>query len=94
MNILLLLIIKLYWAIFPKDKRRKCIFRISCSKYVYQVTKKEGLLKGLTALKYRYQNCRNGFHLFKNHVDDGMMMILPGGGLLLEGEISERFIKV
>jgi len=93
MKIMLLLVIKTYWVIFPKDKRRRCIFRTSCSKYVYQVTKEEGLFKGLIALKYRYQNCRSGFHVFENSVDESKMMILPSGQLLMESEISERFIK-
>ncbi|MFD2584926.1 membrane protein insertion efficiency factor YidD [Pedobacter vanadiisoli] len=93
MKIILLSLIRIYWAVFPKNKRYKCIFRLSCSKHVYQVTEQEGLLEGFKALKYRYRNCRNGFHLFKNHVDDSMTMILPEGNLLLENEISERFIK-
>jgi uncharacterized protein len=93
MKIILLLAIKIYWAIFPKDKRRKCIFRLSCSKHVYQVTKQEGLLEGLKALKYRYKNCRNGFHIFINHIDESLTIALPDGSLLVENEISERFIK-
>jgi len=94
MKIILLLVIRIYWVVFPQNKRRKCIFRVSCSKHVYQIASERGLLRGLIALKYRYQNCRTGFHLFENHIDDSKMMILPSGQLLLENEISERFIKV
>jgi putative component of membrane protein insertase Oxa1/YidC/SpoIIIJ protein YidD len=91
MKIILLSIIRIYWAVFPKDKRRKCIFKLSCSKHVYQVTKKEGLLEGFNALKYRYKNCRNGYHIFENHIDGSKMMILPNGQLLQENEIAVRF---
>jgi uncharacterized protein len=93
MKIILLLAIKIYWAIFPKDKRRKCIFRLSCSKHVYQVTKQEGLLKGLSVLKNRYENCRSGYHIFENHIDGSKMMILPDGQLLQENEIAIRFFS-
>jgi putative component of membrane protein insertase Oxa1/YidC/SpoIIIJ protein YidD len=93
MKLLLLLPIKLYWAIWPKSKRRKCIFRTSCSQHVYQVTKKEGLGSGLRALKFRFRNCRSGFHVFANPLDGRRRMILPGGLLLGEEEIAERLLN-
>jgi len=93
MKILLLLVIKLYWGIIPKSKRRRCIFKISCSRFVYQTTEKKGLQKGLIAMKYRFQNCRNGFHIFEDPIDGSKSMVLPNGQLITENEISERFIK-
>jgi len=92
MKILLIAIIKLYWAAFPESKRRKCIFRISCSQYVYQATKNEGLYKGLVALRCRYLNCRTGFHIFENPNDGTKIMILPNGQTFTEDEIAERFV--
>lgn len=93
MKSLLLFTIKVYWAAFPESKRRKCIFRISCSQHVYQSTKKEGFYKGIIALKYRYLNCRSGFQIFNHPIDGSKMIMLPSGQVLTEGEISERFIK-
>lgn len=91
---LLILIIRLYWAIFPENKRRKCIFRISCSQHVYRTTKTEGLYEGLIALRYRFLNCRAGFHIFENPVDGSNMMVLPNLQVLKEDEISERLISI
>jgi putative component of membrane protein insertase Oxa1/YidC/SpoIIIJ protein YidD len=91
MKVFLLLIIKLYWVTFPKTKRRKCIFKISCSKYVYQITKEEGLHKGLITLRYRFQNCRSGFIIFENPTNGRKMIMLPNAQILSENEISERF---
>jgi hypothetical protein len=34
-NFSLLLLIKIYWLLWPKAQRRSCLFRISCSRYVY-----------------------------------------------------------
>lgn len=90
---LLILLIRFYWAIVPESKRRRCIFRTSCSRHVYHTTKTLGFLKGLIALRYRYLNCRSGFHLFEHPTDGRKAMILPNGQLLTEGEISERFIR-
>lgn len=66
MRYLLLLSIHLYWII-PKKNRRQCIFKESCSKYVYRVTKNEGWKKGLLAIQGRRRQCRPGFyHINKN----------------------------
>ncbi|KQB99948.1 membrane protein insertion efficiency factor YidD [Pedobacter sp. Hv1] len=93
MKILLLLIIKLYWLTVPKNKRRKCIFKISCSQHVYHTTKKEGLFKGLSALKYRFRNCRAGYYIFEHPITKSKIMALPNAQIITEAEISERFIK-
>ena len=93
MNTLIILLIQFYWAVVPESKRRKCIFRISCSRHVYHTVKTQGFHKGLLAFRYRYMNCRSGFHIFEHPIDDRKAMILPGGDILTEEEISERFIK-
>lgn len=93
MKLLLILMIQLYWAIIPKGKRRKCIFRTSCSQYVHQTTKSEGFYKGLMALMYRFHNCRSGFHLFEDPINGHKFMILPNAQIITEDEISERFIN-
>lgn len=91
MKRLLLLVIKLYWAMVPARKRRTCIFRTSCSRYVYEVTGKEGLFQGLKALLFRFQNCRAGYHVFEHSADGTKVMLLPGGGMVPENEMAERF---
>ncbi|PIG95775.1 hypothetical protein CS542_10130 [Pedobacter sp. IW39] len=68
------------------------MFRTSCSQHVYQ-TAKGGFHEGLKALRFRFLNCRNGFHIFENPVDGRKSMILQNGQVLTEDEISERFIK-
>ncbi len=91
MKALLLLVIRLYWALVPEDKRRTCIFRISCSRQVYQETKTKGLRRGLAALKYRYQNCRSGYHVFEHPVYGDQRLRLPNGQLLSSHQIAQRF---
>ncbi|MGY0035746.1 membrane protein insertion efficiency factor YidD [Pedobacter sp. NJ-S-72] len=93
MKTLLILLIKFYWAIIPENKRRKCIFRTSCSQYVYQTAKKEGFYKGLMAFRYRFLTCRGGYHIFENPIDGYKIMVLPNGQVITEAEISERLTK-
>jgi hypothetical protein len=88
----LLLLIRAYWAAFPAGKRRRCIFRESCSRCVYRITQEQGLISGLTTLKYRYLNCRDGFCLFELP-ETGKIMVLPGGDQVSESGIAERLLQ-
>jgi len=92
MKYLLLLIIKMYWKVIPVKNRKKCIYRMSCSKYVFEETKENGFLKGIKALNYRYHNCRQGFELFNSPIDGTKQLILPSGEILNENEIAKRLL--
>jgi len=61
MRYLFLLGIHIYWLI-PGKSRRTCIFKESCSRYVYRITNKHGFKKGLSALKERKQQCQPGYY--------------------------------
>ena len=92
MKNLLILLIRIYWFLIPPKKRRKCIFRISCSRYVHEKAKSEGFISGLKAFQYRFQNCRSGSYIIENPSGE-IQIILPNQQILNETEISERFIK-
>lgn len=65
MRYALLAAIRLYWLI-PKKNRKMCIFKESCSHYVYRITQKNGLRKGLSAIKYRKLKCKPGYYFINN----------------------------
>ncbi|PQJ77991.1 membrane protein insertion efficiency factor YidD [Polaribacter porphyrae] len=93
MKIVLIKFIKLYWFLKSKNKSASCIFRKSCSHYVYEKTYNEGFYSGLKALKFRINNCKHGFELFTNPVDKRKYMILPNKDVIDEKEIAERLLK-
>ncbi|MGO4708072.1 membrane protein insertion efficiency factor YidD [Chryseobacterium sp. 2TAF14] len=93
MKYFLILLIKAYWVTIPASRRRKCIFRKSCSKYVYEETISKGMISGLKALKFRFKNCRSGAQIFENPITRKIQIILPNNKVLDEKDISERFIK-
>ncbi|MCD8043158.1 MAG: membrane protein insertion efficiency factor YidD [Tannerellaceae bacterium] len=81
----ILLLIRLYWLL-PESKRKRCLFRESCSRYVYRVTKEEGFIAGIKALKDRVTKCRPGYKL---HRTDGHTELhLKDGTVLCEEQIS------
>lgn len=92
MGFFLLYSIKLYWLTKSKSRAAKCIFRKSCSHYVYDITKKKGLLKGLQALKYRINNCKYGFEIYNDPESKKYKIILPNKDILEEEEIAERLL--
>ena len=83
----------MYWKIIPASKRKKCIFKKSCSKYVFEITQKEGFINGLKAFQFRYKNCRGNFAIFKNPVTNKIQMILPSQIIIDKEEIAERLIN-
>ncbi|WP_343616551.1 membrane protein insertion efficiency factor YidD [Flavobacterium sp.] len=93
MKYLILLVIKMYWKTIPPSRRRKCIFRKSCSKYVFETTQKQGFSKGLKAFWFRYKNCRGGFQIFKNPISNNVQIILPSQIIIEREEIAERLLK-
>jgi putative component of membrane protein insertase Oxa1/YidC/SpoIIIJ protein YidD len=60
MKYLLLFSIRVYWLL-PGSWRRSCIFKCSCSHYVYQETKKNGFINGIRAFRRRFHQCRPGY---------------------------------
>ncbi len=93
MRYLILLVIKMYWLLIPQSNRRKCIFKKSCSNYVFETTQKEGFIKGLKAFQFRYHNCRGNFQVFKNPINDKIQILLPSQIIVEREEIAERVIN-
>lgn len=83
----------MYWKTIPPSKRKKCIFKKSCSNYVFETTQKEGFINGLKTFWFRYKNCRGNFTVFKNPINDKIQMILPSQIIIDQEEIAERLIK-
>ncbi len=65
MKFLLLGVIRLYQTCCPNRFRRTCLYKESCSRYVYRVTKRYGFCKGVFALRYRMANCAPGYKLYR-----------------------------
>lgn len=93
MKYLILLVINIYWKVLPASKRKKCIFKKSCSNYVFETTQKEGFIKGLKAFQFRYKNCRGNFSIYQNPIDNKIQMILPSQLIIEREEIADRLIK-
>ncbi|WP_010181007.1 membrane protein insertion efficiency factor YidD [Aquimarina agarilytica] len=86
----LLLIIKIYWAIIPKKIRGKCLFKKSCSHFVFDMTKRNGIISGLKAFKFRFKHCRPNYNLINS--EDGLLLISVNHFVFKQNEIDTRII--
>ncbi len=85
MRCLLLLAIRMYWLI-PTRLHDKCIFRESCSHYVYRVAKQRGFIAGLAALRERNGLCRPGYAVY--HFEGKFYLKTAGGQVFEEDDIA------
>ena len=90
MKNLLLLCIKCYWYLIPASKRNKCLFKESCSVYVFKTIKKSGVKLGLQALWFRYRNCRSNYII--THTGEQTLLVTATNHVLQENEIRESLI--
>lgn len=63
MKYLLLLAIRIYWKI-PTRMHNRCIFRETCSHFVYRIASQQGFMAGIKALKLRNGLCRSGYVVY------------------------------
>jgi len=93
MKRLLLAIIRMYWNLVPNYKRGPCLFKKTCSHYIYDQTATKGFIAGIEAFLFRYKNCRGGFSLFKNPLTGKIQMVLRSKKIIGEDEIAPRFLR-
>jgi len=91
MRIILLLIIKIYWIVLPKSKRRRCLFKTSCSNHVYSKAKSEGLISGLKALKFRMKNCNPYYNIIE--INNEKILISSRHVLFKEKVINQSILN-
>ena len=90
MKYLFLFIIRIYQTLTPKRFRGRCLFKESCSNYVYRIVSEEGFKKGLNALKYRYLNCRPNYYILE---DKGKVFLITAKmDLIDESKINKKVL--
>lgn len=93
MKYIILLSIKSYWLLVPEVKRKNCLFRESCSRYVYRITFEQGFIKGLKAFKERFKKCRSGYKIINIGNSEYQAFELVDGSILRKDEASEFLIR-
>ena len=91
MKWVILFVIRLYWVI-PKKYRRSCLFKESCSHFVYKITKEKGFICGIGIFMQRRKQCRSGYQILVN-VNEVTKIRLADGSYASEIDLSEKMLK-
>ena len=90
MKYLLIFIILIYQAIIPLRFRGVCLFKESCSNFVYRKAKNGGFKGGIKALFFRIKNCHPGYRLIEIN---GQIHLLTSTYIVVEEkDIDERIL--
>lgn len=81
MRYLIIVAVRLYWILIPATKRRTCIFRLSCSNFVFLAAKEHGFKAAISALRTRLRQCRPGYKKYKAP-DGAEYCILPDNSIV------------
>ena len=92
MKRLLLAGIRSYWRLVPPAKRRTCLFALSCSRHVFDVTEREGFAAGISALLRRYHTCRPGYTLLHARDQDGTRLMLLADGSVVRIDLLSTHV--
>lgn len=87
----LLWVIKAYWYIIPEENRRRCLFKKSCSQYVFETTAQKGFFRGMKALLYRHKHCRPGYYVI--HGKEEKLLISAKNKVFGSKEISPQLLN-
>jgi putative component of membrane protein insertase Oxa1/YidC/SpoIIIJ protein YidD len=82
--------IRAYWALWPRRFRRGCLYRETCSRYVYRVTDEIGFVAGLRALSHRVRTCRPGYAVSTDKGEFGLA--LRDGSFLQRNLVAEDIL--
>jgi uncharacterized protein len=80
-----------YWNTVPEDKRKICIYRITCSKFVYNKFNNNGFVSGILAYFYRMKSCNHKYII--SHKNNMVIIKDSQGNIIEENEINPLIVK-
>lgn len=83
--------IQAYWFLIPEKYRKTCLFRESCSRYVYRETTENGFLAGISAIRQRFLVCRTEHSLTSEN--GTIILYLRDGTQIREDEIAFNLLN-
>ncbi len=92
MKWIILIAIRIYWVI-PKKFRNNCLFKESCSHFVYRTAKEKGFFCGIAAFFLRKKQCRPGYQLIIQQSSPSVQIRLVDGTVILENEFSDKLVR-
>ena len=92
MKFILLLAVRIYWFAIPASRRRRCLFRESCSMHVYRTATDLGFRSGMSALRTRFKLCRPGYSWHGDGAD--VRLVARNGVTIGLSELSDAMVEI
>lgn len=92
MRYLLLACIRGYWRLVPPQVRRVCLFRESCSSYVYRVAIVRGLGAAIRALRERRRQCAPGYSM--SVTGAGLVIVCRDGSIIPPDVVNSAIWRI
>ena len=90
MKYIILIGIRFYWFL-PQQWRKKCLYRETCSNFVYRQTKEYGFRQGVNALRRRIDTCKPRYKLID--IDNQRILILCNGETIGKEQMAKWLLK-
>jgi hypothetical protein len=78
MRLLVLFAVESYWRLTIPARRRPCLFRETCSRHVYRITRDLGALRGMMAFWHRLRRCRLGYAIEFDRQSEPILRLADG----------------
>tara|TARA_B100000795_G_scaffold227672_1_gene184096 strand:+ start:326 stop:601 length:276 start_codon:yes stop_codon:yes gene_type:complete len=83
--------IRLYWLTFRERDRRICLYKETCSKYIYRKFIEKSIFSGFKALFERLKNCCSTYKIIRK---EGEVKIITKYGKIIEcSEINPYILE-
>ena len=83
--------IEYYWNTRPENQRKICIYRITCSRHVYNEFGNNGCIAGIRAYFYRMKSCNHKYII--SHKNNMVIIKDSQGNIIEENEINPLIVK-
>ncbi|MDZ7268367.1 MAG: membrane protein insertion efficiency factor YidD [candidate division KSB1 bacterium] len=93
MRSVIILWIQLYRNFVPEGKRRRCLFRESCSHHVERIARERGSFAAITAFLARARHCRPGYGFEWDADSDVWFLVCANGAKIPKVMVSEHILS-
>lgn len=84
-------VINIYWIAIPKKYRKSCLFKESCSHFVFRNTMEHGWRHGLYCFLQRWKQCRPGYVIIYTQ-SKGVEIVLADGCSTTKDNLSDKML--
>lgn len=92
MRYLFISAIHLYRRLVPPDRRRRCLFRESCSMYIERIAREEGTLAVMFAMVKRLRSCRPGYEFHVLQENNCWELVCVDGSRFPQSEVASHIV--